>query len=272
MISCSKYHGCGNDFIILTAQDVQTMNKKALVCHLCDRHQGIGADGCIIVHQNPLMMEFYNKDGSTASMCGNGLRCFAKYVYDEGICTQKAYTVQTAAGIMKISVDRFHPFWVSIHLPKPSLNPCAHHDMPKRLIWKYPLTMGDTTYTIDTCFCTTVHTILYVPDVNDQALTEIGRLIHEQPIFPAKTNVNFVQILDEHRIRVMTYERGVGKTLACGSGCCAAVWDAHRHGYVENDVRVALPCGFLQIQIHQDETITMQGDAKRIMKGKAMCI
>ena len=267
MLSCSKYHGCGNDFILLQEISAHAERKKTIVRGLCDRHMGIGADGCIFVHSDPLAMEFYNCDGSEAAMCGNGLRCFAKYVMDEGICTKRRYKVKTLAGDMEVFVECVSPFLVSVHFPKPIVDKREESSLPDHKIWDAPICINDRSLRIDTCFVGTIHTILYVEDVSDPSLPDIGERLHAHPLFPKKTNVNFIQVMDASKLKVITYERGVGMSKACGSGCCAAVWDAWVRGYVARDVLVELPCGSLQIHVHHDETITMQGSAKRIMKG-----
>lgn len=269
MITLSKYHGCGNDFLLLEAIGEHTDRKKAIVRALCDRHTGIGADGCIFVHREPLAMEIYNCDGSIASMCGNGLRCFAKYVLDEGICTKRSYTVNTLAGDMRVKLDSISPFLVSVRFPKPILDQKDAGSLPKRRIWHEPVRIDGRRFYIDTCFVGNVHTILYVEDITDVSLADIGKKLHVHPLFPEQTNVNFVRVVDASRIQVKTYERGVGMSLACGSGCCAAAWDAYMREYVQRDVLVELPRGSLRIRVHEDETITMQGSAKRIMKGTA---
>lgn len=267
MIELSKYHGCGNDFIITSDVLYRDEEKKAMVIQYCDRHTGIGADGFMFVHQAPLEMEFYNCDGSRAPMCGNGIRCFAKYVYDEGICDLSEYEVKTLAGMMQIHVTSFQPFEVCVTLGKPTLDPSKIHSDQGREVFQYPMSVMGEIYTIDTLFIGTIHTVLFVPNAFDERLAVLGKRIHDHPLFLEKTNVNFVEVVNEHHIRLQTYERGVGMTLACGTGCCAAVWDAWKHGLVAHDVEVELCKGSLYITIDENEMITMRGSATRIMKG-----
>lgn len=267
MIELCKYHGCGNDFILTTHTAFSEEEKKQMVIAYCDRHTGIGADGFIFVHKAPLEMEFYNCDGSKAPMCGNGIRCFAKYIYDEGICDLTEYEVQTLAGHMKLKVTSLEPFEVCVTIGKPSLDPSLIHSDQGREVYGYPMSVMGEIYTIDTLFIGTIHTVLFVSNAFDERLEELGKRIHDHPLFLEKTNVNFVEVVDEGHIRLQTYERGVGMTLACGTGCCAAVWDAWKHGFVNDEVAVELVKGTLYISIDENEMITMRGSAKRIMKG-----
>ncbi len=271
MIACSKYEGCGNDFIIVKAVDCGKHTYDDLAKRLCDRHMGIGADGLIIVADEPLTMHFYNCDG-TEAMCGNGLRCFARYVYEEGICNKRSYLVRTKSGDMQVHVDATTPFLVSITSPKPSMDAQIYPDLPAVALWDYPLEIAGTKLSLDACFVISVHAIVYGIKKSRKDLVTLGEALCEHSLFPNGTNVNFVEVLDRTHLRVTTYERGVGMSNACGSGCCAAVWDAFVRGYVERVTEVLLPYGTITITVHEDERITMQGSARCIMKGIAECI
>lgn len=262
----SKYHGCGNDFII-TRQEEICETYEILAKRLCDRHCGIGADGFIVVKQHPLEMVFYNCDGSRAPMCGNGIRCFAHYVMEEGICEENQFDVETLAGVMHVDILTKEPFVVKIKMGKANFDSDVLHIKDNKKIWDYNLVIDQESYQIDTCFMGTIHTMHLVEDALDVKWEKIGKSIHEHPLFEERTNVNFVQIIDRHTIKVRTFERGVGMTKACGTGCCASVWDAWKHGLVEQRVRVLLECGYLDIEIDDDEIIYMSGPSQLIMKG-----
>lgn len=267
MISVSKYHGCGNDFIITTYAQVQNRNIAKLAIELNDRYTGIGADGFIVVKTQPLEMVFYNCDGSQAPMCGNGIRCFAAYVYDEGIIRDTCYDVKTLAGMMHIQVISTDPFLVEINMGKASDDPILLHTQNKQSVVDYKVEVEGIQYELTSLFMGTIHTVVYVEDVNAPHLERVGCILHQLPIFQEKTNINFIKVIDRTRLQVKTYERGVGMTKACGTGCCAALRDAHRKGLVDAQVEVELEKGVLQIRMLEDETIMMCGPAQCIMRG-----
>ncbi len=264
MLSLSKYHGCGNDFLITEEKGLTPAQKCALSKNLCERHTGIGADGMIFLKSDPLTMEIYNSDGSSAPMCGNGIRCFAKYVLDRNIITQNDFYVHTEAGRKALHIHSKYPFSVSVNMGKASFDP--HDTMLKdqRLI-NYPLRIENRLFDITTVFMTTLHTVLFVDQEPVHTLKKFGKVIHEHPLFPQKTNVNFVRVINRSHLSVSTYERGAGMTLACGSGCCAAAYVAWLQKLVDSQVHISLPKGTLQIQIDEQECLIMRGGAEKIM-------
>lgn len=266
----SKYHGCGNDFIIGRFDDLQE-DPATFAIHICDRHTGIGADGLILVKEQPLEMVFYNCDGSRAPMCGNGIRVFARFVQEENICTQDAFDVVTLAGKLHVCVIQKDPFLVQIQMGKVSTDTKLLHTKDNQSISNYTKVVQGQEITIDSCFMGTIHTMVVVDDALDSKWIDIGEELHKDPIFEEKTNVNFTQVIDEHTMIVQTYERGVGMTKACGTGCCASVWNAWKKGLVQKDVRVQLEKGYLDILIDEDDVITMSGPAQLIMKGANVC-
>lgn len=264
MLVVSKYHGCGNDFLLTEDASYTIAQKKRLTQLLCERHTGIGADGMIFLHKHPLTMEIYNSDGSLAPMCGNGIRCFAKYAIDLKLMNQSDFEVHTASGIKQLHVHSLKPFYVSVNMGKAYYqeNPMS---INRTQLQNYPLSVKDRTFLITTVFMTTLHTVIFIDKEDDFSYAEYGKAIHKHSLFPDKTNVDFVQVIDRTHIHVATYERGVGMTLACGSGCCAAVWVAWTLGKVERKVSVHLNKGTLQIQINEDQQLIMSGSAVKIM-------
>lgn len=264
----AKYHGCGNDFIIVRYEDVKDLDISAFSSQVCDRHTGIGGDGCIIVKQNPLEMMIYNCDGSYAPMCGNGIRCFAKYCMDEGIETAMHYPVVSGAGVKMVHRLSDEPFLVQIDMGKPDYHPDKIHVHPDiTSMMGYPLTIEDKTYTLYSFFMSTIHTVIFTQDANASDNETIGRAICHHPLFQEQTNVNFVEIVENHTIRIQTYERGVGMTLACGSGACASALMAHKIKGLANDITVELRKGKLRIEIDEEENVKMSGPACRTLKG-----
>lgn len=265
-IPVTKYHGCGNDFIIVHPEDVEGLEIKDLIVSVCDRHTGIGADGFIIVQDNPLEMVYYNQDGSRAPMCGNGIRCFAKFCFDEKVREEKKYPVETLAGQQAIDVQTTNPFFVKVNMGYPNYDDISLIKTDSK-IWKYPLEIDGTVYELYSFFMGTIHTMVFVDDVHADCIEKVGHDICHHPIFKEQTNVNFVHVVDERNIELQTYERGCGMTLACGTGACASAVLSHQLGFCIEDIDVQLAKGKLHIHQEEDGRVFMTGEAKRIMKG-----
>lgn len=269
-IPVSKYHGCGNDFIMLPYTEVQDWPQKKLedfIVRVCDRHTGIGADGAIFVKENPLEMVYYNQNGSRADMCGNGIRCFAKFCYDNHLENSGMYTVETLAGPHTIAELSKDPFMVQVCMGKPIFDNgkiAVSLDTP---IWNYPLDINGTIWNVYSFYMGTIHTVVFVSDAFDPALEEVGKAICHHPLFEKQTNVNFVEVLDENNLKAATYERGCGMTLACGTGMCASAVTAFKEGKTSPHVGVQMKKGTLHIDLDKDGTVFLTGPAERIMKG-----
>lgn len=251
-----KMHGCGNDFIILENPGNEDLSKLAI--KLCDRRIGIGADGLIIVKKDPLEMIFYNQDGSKASMCGNGIRCFARYVYEKGIAKKMKFDVLTGAGKIGVEITSTNPFFVKISMGKPNYQNQMIHVSDRISSFGRILTVGKYHLTIYSFFLGTIHTVVFVDSLDAEVLN-IASDICNHSLFRAKTNVNFVHILSSNSLEIKTYERGVGWTLACGTGACSSALCAHRLGLVGKEVKVHLPLGELLITIDKKENVFLEG-------------
>ena len=249
-IPITKYHELGNDFIITRYSYVENEDIVSFIRSVCDRHTGIGADGAIFVKTNPLEMVYYNQDGSRAPMCGNGIRCFAKYCFDENIDRSEKLVVQTLAGKKVVYRQSEDPFLVRVDM--------GYAEEYKD---KWPIQIGP--HTCYSGFVSTVHTVLFEPW--DQT---VGHDICHDPNYPEQTNVNFVQIQDPTHLSIRTYERGCGPTLACGTGVCASVYTAYTLGKCANSVDVQLIKGQLHIDIDPDGRIFMTGPAQKILEGE----
>lgn len=263
----TKYHGLGNDFLIFHEEQVDGLNLDKLIPEVCDRHSGIGADGFIIVKKDPLEMVYYNQDGSRAPMCGNGIRCFAKFCHDEQVNTSSEYTVETLAGQKIIHVNSLDPFLVDVDMGYPLYDTeLLHIDSP---IWNHRyLSKQQTEFILYSVFLSTVHTVVFVKDINDLDIETVGKEICMDPLFKEQTNVNFVQILDSEHIKVKTYERGCGVTLACGTGCCASALVANKEKKCQRKIDVELEKGHLEIELLEDDRVMMRGPAEKIAKGE----
>jgi len=262
----AKYHGLGNDFIIVEAEEIQTFDGEKLAKTLCSRNTGIGADGLIAIKYEPRPeMIFYNSDGSSATMCGNGIRCLANYLYMSGV-TDTDYTIKTGAGDMRIEVVSEEPFLVRINMGAPDFTP---KNIPvitdKETFINQPLTIGNDTFSVSSVFMGAVHTVVFVDDLDKINIEKTGDAICHHPLFPNRTNVNFTQIIDENTLRVRTFERGVGLTLACGSGSCAAAVISHKLGFTGEKIEAQLALGSLQIEV--GDTVYMTGTATKVYDG-----
>jgi len=268
MIRFSKYHGCGNDFVILTEESALGWSYSELAKQICHRQLGIGADGLIIVKQDPLEMIFYNSDGSRAPMCGNGIRCFAKYCFDEGICIKEAYSVETLAGTMGVKIIGRDPFLVEVDMGKPDFDPkrCGIKTTKDSFL-KQKLQLKNGQIEVSSCFMGTIHAVVWLDDVNGSNLERLGEEISNHPVFTEKTNVNFVQVLSPKTLRLMTYERGAGMTYACGTGACASVVIGALEGKCDREAFALLPYGQLRIEQKTDDEVMMTGPAVRTALG-----
>lgn len=281
MISISKYHGCGNNFVIVRESDLPaaiTMKEESeriemysqLAVNVCCINTGVGADGFIVVREKPqLEMVFFNQDGSRAPMCGNGIRCFAQYCMDKGIREEAEYPVKTLAGEMIVNVTQDEPFRVRINMGKPVMSPEAIGVKTDEadFLGKDITLQDGSIVKVDSFFMGTVHTVVFVDEINQDVLEPIGEEICNHPVYSEKTNVNFVKVMDRQNIEVLTYERGVGITYACGTGACASVVAASMGGMVDSCADVQLKLGTLGITIEEDGNVYMEGPSVHILDG-----
>lgn len=253
----TKMHGCGNDFCIIKYKEYE--DYTALATELCDRKIGVGADGLIIVKEKPLEMIFYNADGSRAPMCGNGIRCFSRYALENGLIKKDKFDVLTLAGKMVIEITSKDPFMCKVDLGSPIFNNQSIYVSDNIDCFGRIVNIGGVNVTTYSFFMGTIHTVVFVDSFDDYVVSLASELSNH-PMFNRKTNVNFVKVINPTNIYVKTYERGVGFTYACGTGCCASVVTAHKLGLVENKVRVDLELGHLDIELIK-KNVFMTGPA-----------
>ena len=222
----TKMHGLGNDFVILDGRQLEGVDYPALAEKICTRRLNIGADGLAIIENSDkadIRMRIFNADGSEAEMCGNASRCFAKYVYDHGILPKKEIAVETLAGIIRpeLIIEDGVVREVCVDMGKPSFD---RADIPMRGDGdglKEKIEIDGEKIKISSVLMGVPHTIVLCDDVDTVDFGRLGPAIENHPIFPKKTNVNFVSIQDKDNIHIKTWERGAGPTLACGTGSCA---------------------------------------------------
>lgn len=255
----NKYHGLGNDFIIV---EEQPLDYSELAKKICDRHIGVGADGLIIVKKNPLTMLFYNADGSEGTMCGNGLRCFGKYCQDHKVGSGPLLEVQTLAGPKTVEFLKDNLF--KTNLGKPIFDPeIMQIHTTEREFLNQPL-FG---VRVSAVFTGAIHAVVFVLNADSVQVQELGQRISNHPIFGDRANVDFVQVIDRGNFSVRTYERGVGWTMACGTCAAASFIIGKSKGYCDDEVTVSFPLGKVFIQGNEDGEIFLTGPAEKICSG-----
>lgn len=264
-----KMHGNGNDFIVIEDFDNKLVGKEADIAKkMCHRKFGIGADGILLVRKNvgcDIEMVIINSDGSYAAMCGNGIRCFAKYVYDKGIVDQRELEVLTGAGIKKIFLEVHNDkvTCIKVNMGYSDFNPKVIPTLFDEEVLEKEVNIAGNVYKINSVLMNIPHTVIFE---EEETNIEEGNAIEHYEMFPERTNVNFCKTIDENTISVRTWERGAGPTLACGTGNCASAVVAHKLGYVGNKVHVIVPGGELDVHIEEDG-VYMIGSAEFICEG-----
>jgi diaminopimelate epimerase len=273
MMKFQKMHGLGNDFILMDEIDPLKYDLSALAIKLCNRHQGIGADGIILILPSEIAdvkMRIINSDGSEADMCGNGIRCFAKYVYDKQINTAKSFTIETGAGVMipELIVEDGKVLFVKVNMGAPKLERSA---IPMTgvagNVINESLQITGKQYKITSLLMGVPHTIVFADHLSEEDLIAIGKQIENHPSFPKRTNVNFVEVINDHEINVRTWERGAGRTLACGTGSCASAVASSLNNKTGKEVTVHLALGDLFIE-WIDGIVYMTGSANHVFSGE----
>lgn len=264
-----KMHGLGNDFVFIEDKTGQDKDYTVLARAMCNRHTGIGADGLIVIVDSrvaDVRMRIINSDGSEAEMCGNGIRCFAKYVYDSGIIEKKQFTVETPAGIMEpeitVGADNKAEL-ITINMGRPSFN---RSEIPMEgtngRVLNEDLCVDGENWKITSLLMGVPHTVTYVDDVDTVDIEKIGPLFEKHEAFPKHTNINFAQQMDDRTVKVRTWERGAGATLACGTGSCSVAVASFLNGRTGREVDIQLPLGTLHIEYREEDgNVYMTGPA-----------
>ena len=269
-----KYHGLGNDFVLTTDLDGTVEASPERAVRICDRHTGIGADGWMLIRRSDIcdiQMFLYNSDGSVAEMCGNGLRCFAKFVYDHRLVEKADFTVQTLAGVMQVHVTAEDGVCqlVTANIGKPDFDRAAIPMVGQGECHRQTVTVLDRELTLSACLMGVPHAVVFGKDFTDSDVLTYGPPLEVSPLFPRKANINFANILDENTVEVRTWERGCGRTLACGTGSCATAVLCHKAGFTKDRVEIRLQEGCLFIQVTEDGVI-MTGPARLSFEGETV--
>ena len=273
-----KFHGAGNDFILVDARRIDR-DWPGLAQAMCHRNFGVGADGLIIALPSKVAharMRIFNPDGSEAEMCGNGIRCFARFLLEDGILhpDTRSLTVETLAGVQELEVHgKGAETLVRVNMGLPRL---ASPDIPVDLspeafarVVDYPLTVNGRTLDITCVSMGNPHAVAFVTEpVEGFPLLELGPKVEHHQLFPRRINFEVVRVLDRGHLELRVWERGAGPTLACGTGACASVVAASLHGWVDQEVEVALPGGALRIAWDGRGPVYMTGPAVRVFWGE----
>jgi diaminopimelate epimerase len=268
----TKMHGLGNDFVVLDATRGPLDLTPTLVRDLADRRFGIGCDQLLVVEppRDPATdfhYRIFNADGSEVEQCGNGARCFARFVRDQGLTDKDEIPVGTAAGPIRLYLDPDGQ--VRVNMGAPILVPARIPFLVPSQALDYPLEVAGERLTIGAVSMGNPHAVLRVTDLESAPVAMLGPQIEHHPRFPARVNVGFMQVLDPGHIRLRVHERGAGETLACGTGACAAVVAGRLWAILGERVRVSLPGGDLVIQwLGGSEPVWMTGPATTVYQGE----
>lgn len=270
----TKMEGCGNDYVYVDCTGTILENPGDVAARVSDRHFGIGSDGLILIKSSEkadFFMEMYNSDGSKAQMCGNGIRCVGKYVYDKGLTTKTQITVDTLAGIkyLDLNVVDGKVSSVKVNMGSPILKA---DEIPVRAekspVVGEKITVDGREYEMTCVSMGNPHAIVYVDSTDTLEIEKIGPLFEKHERFPEKTNTEFVEVIDRKTLKMRVWERGAGETLACGTGACAALAASVLNGLCDTQATVKLLGGELKISWdRQDNVVYMEGPAVTVFDG-----
>lgn len=291
----TKMQGCGNDYVYVNGFTEKVADKSRAAVLVSDRHFGIGSDGLIFINPSEnadVEMEMYNSDGSRSEMCGNGIRCVAKFAYDNGLVNSASLAVDTLAGIkyIKLKLDESgQAVGATVDMAPPILEParipcdvtkfedyqerksCAKENAEEAYVLKRPLKVEGETYLVSSVSMGNPHSIVYIDTpVKEFPLEKLGPVFEVHEAFPKHVNAEFVRVLDRKTIEMRVWERGAGETFACGTGACAVVVASILNGYVDNEVTVKLLGGDLHISWSgkPKDSVFMEGPAVTVFTGE----
>ena len=273
----TKMHGIGNDYVYVNCFKEVVKDPAAVARFVSDRHFGIGADGLILIKPSDIAdceMDMYNLDGSQGAMCGNGIRCVAKYVFDYGIVNKTSISIATRSGIkyLDLSVKDGRVSMVKVNMGSPILTASQIPVVSsKEEVIDEPLEVEGTTYRITAVSMGNPHAIVYMDDVDSLEIDKIGPAFENHIAFPDRVNTEFVKVIDPHTVQMRVWERGSGETLACGTGACAVAVASILNGLTDGSrpVTVKLLGGNLQIfWDRQENLVYMTGPASTVFDGE----
>ena len=271
----TKMHGTGNDYVYVNCFEERVDHPSELAVSVSDRHFGVGGDGLILIKPSDVadfQMDMYNADGSRGMMCGNGIRCVGKYVYDHGMTDKREIRIETLAGIKELSLNVADGMVqsVRVNMGSPLLQP---KDIPVLAdgsqVIDEPIEILGSVYRMTCVGMGNPHAVVYVDDVDGLDLEKIGPHFEHHPLFPDRVNAEFVRCLDKNTLQMRVWERGSGETWACGTGACATVVASALNGYTESRVTVRLRGGELEIDWDRERNcVYMTGPATTVFEGE----
>jgi len=279
LINFTKMHGLGNDFVMIDAISQNINLSTEQIRFIADRHFGVGCDQLLLVEASikegiDFKYRIFNADGGEVEQCGNGARCFVRFVQEKKLTTKKSIRVETYSGVIILTTNE--QGLVTVDMGKPVFNvnqlPFLASSDDSEQNNRYTLTLntenGQETIEFSAVSMGNPHITIKVDDLDNYPVEQIGKILESHPSFPKRVNVGFMQIINKHQIRLRVYERGTGETLACGTGACAAVANAISQHWLASQVEVKLPAGNLHIQWQAGQTLMMTGPANFVYEGQ----
>ena len=273
----TKMNGCGNDYVYINGFVENVENPKELAKKVSDRHFGIGSDGLILIvpsDKADFCMRMFNADGSEGEMCGNGIRCVAKYVYDHKMTDKTEISVETKAGIkyLDLTAEDGKVTKVKVDMGEPILEP---KEIPvrseKKRVVNEPIAVAEKTWNMTCVSMGNPHAVVFVEDTGSLEIEKYGPLFENHELFPNRTNTEFVQVLNRNEINMRVWERGSGETLACGTGTCASVVACILNDFTDEKVLVHLLGGDLEIEYEKTTNhVFMTGPAETVFEGELL--
>ncbi len=271
----TKMEGLGNDYVYVNCFEERIPDPSALAVKVSDRHFGIGSDGLILIKPSEVAdfcMDMYNADGSRSEMCGNGIRCVGKYVYDYGLTDKTQITVETLAGIkyLDLHTEDGKVKLVTVNMGAPELRPAR---IPvasdKELLVREPIEVLGQRYEMTCVSMGNPHCVVFVEDTAHFSLEQVGPCFEHHEVFPNRVNAEFIQVLDRTSVNMRVWERGSGETLACGTGACASTVACVLNGLTENEITLHLLGGDLKVRYDQEAGLVyMTGPARVVFDGE----
>ena len=270
-LTFTKMHGLGNDFVVIDAVTQPVQITSEMVSKLADRHFGIGFDQLLVVSppgspEVDFRYRIFNADGSEVEQCGNGARCFARFVRDKRLTNKRHIVVETMSGIIELRIDERGE--VAVDMGAPVFEPARIPLQADAQQDPYLFEVAGETLSLGCVSMGNPHGVLLVDDVDTAPVERLGPLLEKHPNFPKRANIGFMQVVDRRSVRLRVFERGSGETLACGTGACAAAVIALRRGLVDSPVNVRLPGGSLRIEWQgEGQPVIMTGPATTVFEG-----
>ena len=280
-INFTKMHGLGNDFIIIDCRKKKIAGLSRLIKKLSHRHFGIGFDQALILlpsRKADFRMDIYNADGGKVEMCGNGIRCLAKYIWDKKLSRKNVLAIETTAGIIKprkvnslVQVDMGEPILEAKDIPvkmSSEFGVRSSEEKDSKPIIDYPLMIEEKQFKITCVSMGNPHCVIFVDNVDKLLVSRYGPLIENHPLFPKRTNVEFIQVINNKRLKMRVWERGSGETLACGTGACASAVAANLNNLADRKGTIHLAGGDLRVEWSEnDNHVYMTGPAVEVFEG-----